>query len=93
MAKTELLKTASVLAFERKLDPSDALFQAGKWDDRDHGKQWPTVNVREKSVRGTISNRLKGGRFVPTNGGIDAVMDLLRVRPRGAFPTCLFPEN
>ncbi len=59
MAKTESLKTASVLAFERKLDPSDALFQAGKWDDRDNGKQWPAVNVREKSVRGTISNRLK----------------------------------
>ncbi|MGB2337619.1 MAG: type I-F CRISPR-associated protein Cas7f/Csy3, partial [Alcanivorax sp.] len=27
------LKTASVLAFERKLDPSDALFFAGQWDD------------------------------------------------------------
>lgn len=52
------LKTASVLAFERKLDPSDALFSAGKWTDRDHGGQWPAVNVREKSVRGTISNRL-----------------------------------
>lgn len=32
MAKTDL-KTASVLAFERKLDPSDALFSAGKWVD------------------------------------------------------------
>ena len=59
MAKTEPLKTASVLAFERKLDPSDALFSAGSWDDRDHGSQWPAVTVREKSVRGTISNRLK----------------------------------
>ena len=29
------LKTASVLAFERKLDPSDALFHAGNWDQRD----------------------------------------------------------
>lgn len=53
------LKTASVLAFERKLDPSDALFGAGRWDDRDGGKHWPVVVVREKSVRGTISNRLK----------------------------------
>ncbi len=59
MAKTESLKTASVLAFERKLDPSDALFQAGNWDDRDNGKQWPAIKVREKAVRGTISNRLK----------------------------------
>jgi len=53
------LTTASVLAFERKLDPSDALFSAGCWDDIGQGQQWPSVIVREKSVRGTISNRLK----------------------------------
>lgn len=53
------LKTASVLAFERKLDPSDALFSAGRWEDRRNGTQWRAVAVREKSVRGTISNRLK----------------------------------
>lgn len=53
------LKTASVLAFERKLDPSDALFQAGDWDDRRNSRAWPGVALREKSVRGTISNRLK----------------------------------
>lgn len=64
MAKTEL-KTASVLAFERKLDPSDALFSAGRWDDRDNGAQWPAVSVREKSVRGTISNRLKANAQDP----------------------------
>lgn len=53
------LKTASVLAFERKLDPSDALFFAGSWNARDGAGVWPPVKVREKSVRGTISNRLK----------------------------------
>jgi len=53
------LETASVLAFERKLDPSDALFFAGNWADRQHSEGWPHVVVREKSVRGTISNRLK----------------------------------
>jgi len=58
MAETDL-KTASVLAFERKLDPSDALFSAGRWDDRSNGADWPAVTVREKSIRGTISNRLK----------------------------------
>ena len=58
MAKTEL-KTASVLAFERKLDPSDALFSAGRWDDRANGERWPALGLHEKSVRGTISNRLK----------------------------------
>jgi len=57
MAQSDL-KTASVLAFERKLDPSDALFSAGRWDERRNGKNWPAVGVREKSVRGTISNRL-----------------------------------
>lgn len=53
------LKTASVLAFERKIDPSDALFFSGQWDDRDNLEAWPAIAVREKSVRGTISNRLK----------------------------------
>ncbi|MEF8700421.1 MAG: type I-F CRISPR-associated protein Csy3 [Candidatus Accumulibacter sp. UW20] len=57
MAKAEL-KTASVLAFERKLDPSDALFSAGRWEEKNNGAQWPAITVREKSVRGTISNRL-----------------------------------
>ncbi|MBC7621415.1 MAG: type I-F CRISPR-associated protein Csy3 [Candidatus Saccharibacteria bacterium] len=53
------LKTASVLAFERKLDPSDALFAAGNWGDRATSKIWPAIAVQAKSVRGTISNRLK----------------------------------
>jgi CRISPR-associated protein Csy3 len=53
------LKTASVLAFERKLDPSDALFAAGTWASRGNSATWEPVVVRAKSVRGTISNRLK----------------------------------
>lgn len=53
------LKTASVLAFERKLDPSDALFFAGSWSAREASTGWPAVTIRAKSVRGTISNRLK----------------------------------
>lgn len=56
---TTALKTATVLAFERKLDPSDALFFAGLWAGRAASPSWPAVTVREKSVRGTISNRLK----------------------------------
>ena len=52
------LKTASVLAFERKLDSSDGLFHTGDWDNRGEAN-WPAVTIREKSVRGTISNRLK----------------------------------
>lgn len=56
---TTSLKTASVLAFERKLDPSDALFFSGNWDQRAAADTWAPIAVREKSVRGTISNRLK----------------------------------
>lgn len=56
---TTSLKTASVLAFERKLDPSDAVFFSGSWAERHHANAWPAIVVREKSVRGTISNRLK----------------------------------
>ena len=56
---TDKLTTASVLAFERKLDPSDAVFHAGRWDNRAQSHAWQPVAVRAKSVRGTISNRLK----------------------------------
>jgi CRISPR-associated protein Csy3 len=55
--KSAVLKTASVLAFERKLEPSDAVMSAGAWDDR-ASPRWPAIQVIEKSVRGTISNRL-----------------------------------
>ncbi len=55
----QTLKTASVLAFERKLDPSDALLFAGDWNARDASQNWEAITLREKAVRGTISNRLK----------------------------------
>jgi len=67
------LKTASVLAFERKLDPSDALFFSGQWGNRDDLDTWPSVVVREKSVRGTISNRLKAKEQDPAK--LDAQID------------------
>jgi CRISPR-associated protein Csy3 len=59
MAETNTLKTATVLAFERKLDPSDALFHAGKWGERDQAAAWQAVGIVEKSVRGTASHRVK----------------------------------
>ncbi|PJK08879.1 type I-F CRISPR-associated protein Csy3 [Lysobacteraceae bacterium NML120232] len=52
--------TPSVLAFERKLDPSDAVLFSGDWEKRANEQDWAPVSLREKSVRGTISNRLKG---------------------------------
>jgi CRISPR-associated protein Csy3 len=73
MAKDDTLKTASVLAFERKLDPSDALFFAGQWDERERGAEWPPIHIREKSVRGTISNRLKAKEQDPAK--LDAAIE------------------
>ena len=65
MAKTAL-KTASVLAFERNLDVSDAFFwqidsqNTDKQNDNEKTANAKTiVTIQEKSVRGTISNRLK----------------------------------
>ncbi|MGH1359867.1 MAG: type I-F CRISPR-associated protein Csy3 [Burkholderiaceae bacterium] len=58
MSQTKL-KTASVLAFERKLSNSDGLLHAGNWGDRNKSGSWAPVTVLSKDVRGTISNRLK----------------------------------
>lgn len=53
------LKTASVLAFERKHANSDAVMFAGRWENKHQQNGWNPINILEKSVRGTISNRLK----------------------------------
>lgn len=50
--------TASVLAFEKKLVPSDGVMYGTTWDKRYENNKQP-LTVNEKSVRGTISNRLK----------------------------------
>lgn len=52
----EKIDSPSVFAFERKIECSDAFFSQASSNDL--GKQVP-LKVREKSVRGTISNRLK----------------------------------
>ena len=49
------VKTASVLAFERKMATSDAMMYSGTWQ----GEHWQPIRIQEKAVRGTISNRLK----------------------------------
>jgi CRISPR-associated protein Csy3 len=54
MAKKENI--ASVLAFEKKLVTSDGYMYGTAWDTR---SQISPLALREKSVRGTISNRLK----------------------------------
>jgi len=54
MAKKENI--ASVLAFEKKLVPSDGYMYGTNWEDRE---SVTPLKLQEKSVRGTISNRLK----------------------------------
>lgn len=55
MAKSTI-KTASVLAFERKLSNSDAMMYACDWQQPERCQ---AIEIKEKAVRGTISNRLK----------------------------------
>lgn len=50
-------KIASVLAFEKKLIPSDGAMSGTRWDDR-YNTSTP-LKLQEKSIKGTISNRLK----------------------------------
>ena len=51
--------TASVLAFEKKLAPSDGFMYGTTWDNRNKTELASPLKLQEKSVRGTISNRLK----------------------------------
>lgn len=60
---------ASVLAFEKKLVPSDGLMYGTTWGNRNN--QAEPLKLQEKSVRGTISNRLKKSE----EGKIDAKIE------------------
>lgn len=60
MAKKEDL--ATVLAFEKKLVPSDGYFYGTRWDERHQSAAATPLKLIEKSVRGTISNRLKAAQ-------------------------------
>jgi CRISPR-associated protein Csy3 len=57
MAKKNESVVPSVLAFEKKLVPSDGYMSAVVWDSRGIESGRP-LKLQEKSVRGTISNRL-----------------------------------
>ncbi|SDY01545.1 type I-F CRISPR-associated protein Csy3 [Acinetobacter kyonggiensis] len=61
MAKNEKA-VASVLAFEKKLVPSDGYFYGTNWGNR---AEQTALKLIEKSVRGTISNRLKAADADP----------------------------
>jgi len=55
-AKTTKTDKVSVLAFEKKLVPSDAYLYETNWNEK---TKLTPIKLVEKSVRGTISNRLK----------------------------------
>lgn len=57
MAKNATI--ASVLAFEKKMVPSDGFMYGTTWEDRHNSAAASPLKLLEKSVRGTISNRLK----------------------------------
>jgi CRISPR-associated protein Csy3 len=56
----EKLKMASVLSFERKICSSDGLLFSGSWKNVNSVDcLWKKIPILQKSVRGTISNRIK----------------------------------
>jgi len=57
MSKKETYNIASVLSFEKKLVPSDGYLYGTNWEERN--RKFGKLKLIEKSVRGTISNRLK----------------------------------
>jgi len=85
MAKDKDLN-ASVLAFERKLSNSDAQMHAGLWDKRDESSAWEPIKLIEKSVRGTISNRLKAGKADPAKLDAEVSKPNLQTVDAAALP-------
>ena len=57
MAKKDSTREVKVLAFEKKIVPSDGYLYGTIWENRHENKA--PLAVTEKSVRGTISNSLK----------------------------------
>jgi len=56
---TKKIALPSVLAFEKKLVPSDGFMYGTLWDKRTQRDYTSPLKIQEKSVRGTISNRQK----------------------------------
>lgn len=53
-----MLKTPTVLAFERKLENSDALMFSGMWENRGKHDGWKEIIVTDRKNRGVIGNKL-----------------------------------
>ncbi len=50
------LTLPSVLAFDRKLEPSDALMHSGCWDNINDNKPWAPIELFERRNRAVHSN-------------------------------------
>lgn len=51
-----IAKVPSILAFDRKLEPSDALMFSGNWDDIADEKKWQSIELFERRNRAVKSN-------------------------------------
>lgn len=83
------LKTASVLAFERKLSVSDGFMYAGKWEDQSSAESWLPVSVEQKDVRGVISYRPKN-TITSDEAKLDAEIQKANLQ---TVDTASLPEN
>ncbi|MDD3500081.1 MAG: type I-F CRISPR-associated protein Csy3 [Sulfurovum sp.] len=50
------IKNPSVLSFDRKLEPSDALMYSGKWNNIGNQAKWEEIKLIERRNRGVKSN-------------------------------------
>mgnify|MGYP006092329993 FL=1 len=50
------LTLPTVLAFNRKLEPSDALLQSGRWENQLEDKLWQPIELFERRNRAVKSN-------------------------------------
>ena len=84
MAKKD--EIASVLAFEKKLVPSDGYFYGTTWINRN---EQTALKLIEKSVRGTVSHRLKK---TTDNDLLKLNMDIANPNPQ-TVDACALGEN
>lgn len=52
------IEIPSVLAFDRKLENSDALMYAGNWENRKEAEQWHKIEITERRNRGVMGHQL-----------------------------------
>lgn len=56
MAEKNEIESPSVLSFDRKLEPSDALMFSGNWKDISNPDNWQIIELIERRNRGVKSN-------------------------------------